>query len=556
MSRIIPIRNDTGVKFLANVERDFILSCALRENRRVLRTDGRVWNQLRSSRLSLTRWENGATCTTQWGKGTRVSCTCTAELLPPNPDRPNEGMVALSVDLSPSASTAFRQAAPVTTGGSSFAPSRSGPPPDEDQKLLSNRILRSLERVLLTGGALDTEALCVTPQYWVWKLSLAVTVLDDGGNLMDASVLAALAALRHYRKPHVELATEGSNSGVPPRWIQSDLKEPVPLPLHHTPLSISFALLPHDTAAQSTASAKVTLLVDPDAREELVSVGTLSIAMNVHGEVCLLDFGGGCELATERLREAYRLAAQHVQDLCQALETSLQQADEQALRDRLSRLQARQHPGYQLPDSTTKQIPAIPFYTEIDMEDVTLQIDATDTKTESKQAQTEAEEAYRRQALDYNIGHVASKVRENKVKSQASKSQQPSTLLKAMLRSAQTLTETTRSTDVNENATDGPEIPAGPSTEPIQLEGEPSETKSFVNSIAVPTPMTIGTDKKIDSDEEDATMQLKSEFESVELAKASQSPKVAQVKEDEEKEVNDLAAAIKKKKPKGKRSKR
>ncbi|EEC43406.1 predicted protein, partial [Phaeodactylum tricornutum CCAP 1055/1] len=269
-----------------------------------LRTDGRVWNQLRSSRLSLTRWENGATCTTQWGKGTRVSCTCTAELLPPNPDRPNEGMVALSVDLSPSASTAFRQAAPVTTGGS---------------------ILRSLERVLLTGGALDTEALCVTPQYWVWKLSLAVTVLDDGGNLMDASVLAALAALRHYRKPHVELAAEGSNSGVPPRWIQSDLKEPVPLPLHHTPLSISFALLPHDTAAQSTASAKVTLLVDPDAREELVSVGTLSIAMNVHGEVCLLDFGGGCELATERLREAYRLAAQHVQDLCQALETSLQQ---------------------------------------------------------------------------------------------------------------------------------------------------------------------------------------------------------------------------------------
>jgi exosome complex RNA-binding protein Rrp42 (RNase PH superfamily) len=47
-----------------------------------------------------------------------------------------------------------------------------------------------LERILLMVGALDQEALCVTVSHWVWKLTMAVTVLDAGGNILDASVIA------------------------------------------------------------------------------------------------------------------------------------------------------------------------------------------------------------------------------------------------------------------------------------------------------------------------------------------------------------------------------
>jgi exosome complex component RRP45 len=187
-SSYIPIRDDAGLKSLSTTERDFTRACAL-HSPRSLRTDGRNWNQLRHQRLQLIRWENGSSCTLQWGTSTRVTATVSAELIPPVPDRPSEGMLTFSVDLSPAASTSYRQAMPATTGMGPSSSGNRGLPPDEDQKLTSNRILRCLERILITGGALDTEALCVTPEQWVWKLSVAVTVLDAGGNLLDASAL-------------------------------------------------------------------------------------------------------------------------------------------------------------------------------------------------------------------------------------------------------------------------------------------------------------------------------------------------------------------------------
>jgi exosome complex component RRP45 len=69
------------------------------------------------------------------------------------------------------------------------------PTADDSQKLLGIRILRCLERTILVGGALDTEALCVQSGAWVWKAPLAVKILDQGGNLLDAAVLAAMAGL-------------------------------------------------------------------------------------------------------------------------------------------------------------------------------------------------------------------------------------------------------------------------------------------------------------------------------------------------------------------------
>ena len=96
---------------------------------------------------------------------------------------------------------------------------------------------------------------------------------------MDAAVMAAIASLRHYRKPHVDLVgggggdgnsdgrttnenTTSSSSGAAaasaittPILIPSHLKEPTPLPLHHTPLSISFAFIAlEDGSSLSTAA--------------------------------------------------------------------------------------------------------------------------------------------------------------------------------------------------------------------------------------------------------------------------------------------------------------
>ena len=128
--------------------------------------------------------------------------------------------------------------------------------------------------------------------------------------------------------------------------IPSIVKEATPLPLHHTPLSISFGLIPADDAVNSTSSTSiVAALIDPTDREELVQSGSLTIAMNVHSEICLLDYGGGCELTPNKLRQCWKVAETAIKNLCQLLETALIKADEQAQKERLQRLQLKQQAG-------------------------------------------------------------------------------------------------------------------------------------------------------------------------------------------------------------------
>lgn len=292
ISSYVAVRDDKAGRSISINEREFLRAGAHASN--VLRLDGRRGDEIRKVRMKLGRWDNGAECTVQWGVGTRVTALCSAELVPPSPDRPNEGMVNFTVDLSPMAGTAFRQAPSVGTvsAGSSTVVTRGPNFADKNQRLLSNRILRSIERIVLLGGALDSEALVLIPGSWVWRINIALTVLDDGGNILDACVMAAMASLRHYRKPQVDTSKNADGddemreeSSALPTLIPATIKEPTPLPLHHTPLSISFALLPSN---ESESQSSVATLVDPEKREELVQFGTLTVAMNTHMVSCVV----------------------------------------------------------------------------------------------------------------------------------------------------------------------------------------------------------------------------------------------------------------------------
>ena len=67
-------------------------------------------------------------------------------------------------------------------------------------------------------------------------------MLDANGNLTDAIVLSTLAALLVFRRPDVNVTLgEGGEQRVV--ILPPDEREPVPLSLHHLPVSISFALL-------------------------------------------------------------------------------------------------------------------------------------------------------------------------------------------------------------------------------------------------------------------------------------------------------------------------
>ncbi|CAN0449578.1 unnamed protein product, partial [Discosporangium mesarthrocarpum] len=81
-----------------------------------------------------------------------------------------------------------------------------------------------------------TLALTLTPTVKVWQVRCDVHVLDHGGNLIDASSLATVAALRHFRRPEVSVS-EGKVV-----VHHTDDKEPSPLALHHVPICVSFAI--------------------------------------------------------------------------------------------------------------------------------------------------------------------------------------------------------------------------------------------------------------------------------------------------------------------------
>jgi exosome complex component RRP45 len=441
---------------------------------------------------------------------------------------------------------------------------------DEAQRLLSNRILRSLERSLLIGGALDTEALCVQSGVWVWRLQVNVTVLDDNGNILDASVLAAVAALRHYRKPQVEHSQQGS-----PTLIHSDLREPTPLPLHHTPLSISFALVHADDASLATSSSTSTVaaLVDPTDREELVQTGCISLAMNVHCEVCLLDFGGGCELQPKQLKQCWKLAETSILQLCRMLEETLRQADEKAQQERLQRLQ--QQGDEQLPPpSVSEGVPFVQDSSNYDFMDVDTSTEwkdvSGDVESAAAQVTNQEEESYRLKALDYALGHVAAKVKDvssTSTKSSSTndndKSKKAGSLLQAMLRSAQSA-HISSSSDVAVDETKDV-VMTNDAKGDLRSQEAQDEFEQFAKKAGSKQKQKHAASDAMDSDddEEETTTVLESEFQSVPKPNSVRSKKMAQsngppkaMGNDDDDDIDDLAMAIKsKKKKKSKKSK-
>lgn len=567
----VAVRDDSGIKSLSLNEREFLRSCALSE--KTLRVDGRHGIDIRKVRLQLGRWDNGAECTVQWGVGTRVTSLCSADLVPPALDRPNEGMVNFTVDLSPMAGTSFRQAPPTSTAPSLTSATTRGPNfSDNSQRLLSNRILRCIERIILMGGALDTEALVLMPGKWVWRFTIALTVLDDGGNILDACILAAMAALRHYRKPHVDFSEEdgqesSSNAAVLPTMIPSIVKDATPLPLHHTPLSISFALIPADDVRSSASSSStVAALVDPTDREELVQSGNLTIAMNVHSEVCLLDYGGGCELTPEKLKDCWKIAETSIKNLCELLEGALKEADDQAQKERLKRLQLQQYGDLGGDIPLPPPVDYTPYFQQTGDNDNSMDVSQAADPDEIQKAETEAEEAYRQQALDYSLGHVATAVRDDDDGRQKSDfKRQAGSLLAAMLKSAkhddaptrinssetdQIGRKTTRNVETNAPSTAKPQ--KGVVAESAASNHTPQQSSGDVKPNTVPLKMDVDGD-----DEEEVPTMLHSEFGSApasvpSLEKPAKKP-VAKNTDSNEEDIEDLSMAIKKKKKKSKK---
>ena len=102
----------------------------------------------------------------------------------PFPDTPNNGVLTVNAELVPLASPTFEPG-----------------PPDEN----SIELARIVDRGIRESEAIDTEKLCIEAGKQVFVVFVDVYVLNHDGNLIDASALAAVAALMNTKMPNYEV---------------------------------------------------------------------------------------------------------------------------------------------------------------------------------------------------------------------------------------------------------------------------------------------------------------------------------------------------------------
>lgn len=263
-------------------EAKFIVA-ALKDKQRI---DGRGMHDFRQRKILFGNERGHAEVTC--GR-TRVIAQCSSEVVVPLPERPTEGMMKFSVELSPMAAQVYASRKSDTVV----------------------ELVRILERSIRVSRAVDCESLCIVAGEKVWMVRVDVTVLDDDGNIEDATMLAALASLHHFRRPFVSVSGED----VKIHTLEEHV--PVALTVHHRSLSATFAFIADGALC----------VVDPTYKEEAVSVSTVTITMNAHREICAIHKMGGVELHADQLLECVKIAYVKVVELTKILEDALK-ADE------------------------------------------------------------------------------------------------------------------------------------------------------------------------------------------------------------------------------------
>ena len=187
-------------------------------------------------------------------------------------DTPNEGVLTVNAELVPLASPTFEPG-----------------PPDEN----SIELARVVDRGIRESKAIALEDLCVEPGKKVFIVFVDVYVLNHDGNLIDASALAAFAALMNTKMFNYEVK-EGEIK------IKPGYK---PLPMRNYPIAVTFAKIGDK------------LIVDPWLEEEQVMDARLTLAVEKDGKICATQKGGYGYFTAQEIFEASKIAQQKAVEL-------------------------------------------------------------------------------------------------------------------------------------------------------------------------------------------------------------------------------------------------
>ena len=190
----------------------------------------------------------------------------------PFPDTPNNGVLTVNAELVPLASPTFEPG-----------------PPDEN----SIELARIVDRGIRESEAIDTEKLCIEAGKQVFVVFVDVYVLNHDGNLIDASALAAVAALMNTKMPNYEV--KNGEVVIKQGYTQ--------LPMKSHPITVTLGKINNK------------LIVDPWLEEEQVMDSRISIAFNEEGNICAIQKGGSGYFTQQQILEAMKLAHEKAAEL-------------------------------------------------------------------------------------------------------------------------------------------------------------------------------------------------------------------------------------------------
>ncbi|XP_010667892.1 exosome complex component RRP45B isoform X2 [Beta vulgaris subsp. vulgaris] len=253
-------------------EKNFIETALLSD----LRIDGRRPFDYR--RLTIKFGREDGSSEVQLGQ-THVMGFVTAQLVQPYKDRPNEGSLAIFTEFSPMADPSFETGRP----GESAV-----------------ELGRIIDRGLRESRAIDTESLCVLAGKLVWSIRIDLHILDNGGNLVDAANVAALAALLTFKRPECSLGGEdGQELTVHPPEV-----------------------------------------IDPTHAEETIMKGRMTATINTNGDICAIQKGGGVGVMHSVVMQCLRVASVKAADIT----TKIKEAVESYNTERAYR-KVKRHPS-------------------------------------------------------------------------------------------------------------------------------------------------------------------------------------------------------------------
>src|SRR3989338_2439806 len=193
------------------------------------------------------------------------------EVMGPFPDTPNEGGIMVGAELLPLSSPDFEL----------------GPP-----GIQAIEMARVVDRGIRESKAINFKKLCIKEGEKVWMLVIDICSINDSGNLLDASALAAVAALKDMRFPKYE------NNKL-------DYKEKTDKKLYLKDLPITVTVI----------KIGDKLIVDPDLDEEKVIDARLSVASLSDGTLCALQKGGDYPLTSEDIDRMVHIALEKAKEL-------------------------------------------------------------------------------------------------------------------------------------------------------------------------------------------------------------------------------------------------